>query len=72
MMATRRHEQRVSGIKALKNLFVYIELYREGRPVCDTTGDRAVFYSLCKIVTWVEDGGKWQLLEMNKVLDVAF
>ncbi|KAL2307939.1 hypothetical protein Nmel_000932 [Mimus melanotis] len=38
MKATRRHEQRVSGIKPLKNLYVYIDPHTEGRPDCDTAG----------------------------------
>lgn len=34
---------------------------------CDTAGDKGIFYSMCKIVTWVEDVEKWQLLEINKL-----
>lgn len=45
---------------------MYIDLYTEGRPVCETTGDKAIFYSMCQIVT-VQNVGKWLLLEVNKV-----
>lgn len=40
-------------------LCVCIDLYAEGRPVCDTAGGRATFYSMCNVVTWVE--GCWEV-----------
>lgn len=34
---------------------------------------RGIFYSMCKIVMWVEHVEKWQLLEINKLcLKLAF
>jgi len=51
----------------VKNLYVCIDLYTEGRLVCDIAGDRAIFRSMCKIVTRMEAVGKWQLLDINKV-----